>query len=91
MVATDAGNWNNDLLPTGEVVYWTEGSYQILRYQDGQTEQVGPEHAGNVERLSDHGRVQRRVPEGIAMLRWLLQHRAGPRGKRNPAHLTKHL
>lgn len=46
VVATDAGNWKNDLLPIGEVVYWTEGSYQIMRYQGGQTEQVSPDTPG---------------------------------------------
>lgn len=46
VVATNAGNWENDLLPTGEVVYWTEGTYQIMRYQDGQTEQVSPDTPG---------------------------------------------
>jgi hypothetical protein len=46
VVATDAGNWENDLLPTGEVVYWTEGSYRIMRYKDGETEQVSPDTPG---------------------------------------------
>jgi len=59
VVATDAGNWNNDLLPTGDVVYWTEGSYRILGYQDGQTEQVSPDTPGmwNVYPITDGSNV----------------------------------
>ncbi|WP_149181665.1 InlB B-repeat-containing protein [Streptomyces sp. TRM49041] len=41
VVATDAGNWRNDLLPNGEVIYWSSGrEYQIKRYHDGATEQL---------------------------------------------------
>jgi hypothetical protein len=56
VVATDAGNWYNDLLPTGEVIYWTDnGSYRIMRYYEGKTEQVGPGTPGlwNVYPITD--------------------------------------
>ena len=60
VVATDAGNWYNDLLPTGEVIYWAYGSsYRIMRYHDGQTEQVSPDTPGlwNVYPITDGSNV----------------------------------
>ena len=69
VVATDAGNWMNDLQPTGEVVYWTEGSYRIMRYKDGQTEQVSPDTPGlwNTYPITDGSNVvYRRVAQGGA-------------------------
>jgi hypothetical protein len=43
VVATDAGNWYNDLLPTGAVIYWAyDSTYRIMRYYKGKTEQVSP-------------------------------------------------
>lgn len=56
VVATDAGNWYNDLLPTGEVIYWTDdSSYRIMRYYEGKTEQVSPDTPGlwNVYPITD--------------------------------------
>jgi hypothetical protein len=56
VVATEAGNWYNDLLPTGAVIYWTEdGSYRIMRYYEGKTEQVSPDTLGlwNVYPITD--------------------------------------
>jgi len=57
VVATDAGNWYNDLLPTGEVVYWTEddSDYRIMRYYEGKTEQVSPDTPGlwNIYPITD--------------------------------------
>jgi hypothetical protein len=54
VVATDAGNWYNDLLPTGEVTYW-DNSYRIMRYYEGKTEQVSPGTPGlwNVYPITD--------------------------------------
>ena len=69
VVATDAGNWENDLLPTGEVVYWTEGSYRIMRYQDGRTVQVSPDTPGrwNTYPITDGSNVvyRRSAPYGL--------------------------
>ena len=58
VVATDAGNWNNDVLQTGEVIYWSN-SYRIMRYLDGQTEQVSPDTPGlwNVYPITDGSNV----------------------------------
>src|ERR1700722_6807370 len=60
VAATDAGNWKNDLLPTGEVVYWTDNpTYQIMRYENGQTEQVSPDTPGlwNIYPITDGSNV----------------------------------
>jgi hypothetical protein len=34
LVATDAGNWRNDVAPNGDVAYWSD-QYQIFRYRNG--------------------------------------------------------
>ena len=71
MVATDAGNWNNDLFSTGEVIYWAYGSnYRIMRYSDGKNEQISPDTPGlwNIYPITN-GNAQRSVPEGNALLR----------------------
>jgi hypothetical protein len=60
VAATNAGNWKNDLLPTGEVVYWAGGpSYLIMRYRNGQTEQVSPDTPGlwNIYPVTDGSNV----------------------------------
>ena len=67
VVATDAGNEDNDLLPTGGVIYWAYGSsYRIMRYQGGQTEQVSPDTPGlwNIYPITDGSNVvyQRLTP-----------------------------
>jgi hypothetical protein len=39
IVSGQAGNWMNDVAPNGDVVYWGS-SYNIFRYQAGQTAQL---------------------------------------------------
>jgi hypothetical protein len=41
VVSTNAGNWSNDVLPNGDVYYWTSApEYQINRYHNGVSDQL---------------------------------------------------
>lgn len=39
-IATDTGNWMNDVASNGDIVYWHGSSYQIYRYRGGVTLQL---------------------------------------------------
>src|SRR4051812_14344826 len=63
VVATDAGNTDNDIAANGDVVYWTSNPYVIRRWRDGTSVQMSQQPAAKLATypLTDGNNVVYRV------------------------------
>lgn len=71
VVATDAGSFRNDLAGNGDVYYWTSpGPSQIMRYHDGNTQQLTEDAGDNAYPVTDGVNVAytRRADQGSVWL-----------------------